>query len=182
MADAWFLHRGDVYLVTTEMRPHEGMEPLEPEEASLTLRELAATGRLSEARRVFVGRASGDVASYGVHDELTMQLWVFRNRRLRLVPAVVAPGEETIPPDGSDGDESEVEPEKHWVEVQLKDRNGEPLVNAQCRIERPDGVVVEAATDSQGSLRVTDIAELGQCKVSFPQLEEFVRKASQSAS
>ncbi len=68
------------------------------------------------------------------------------------------------------------EPELHWVEITFHDADGNPLADAQVEIERPDGVTHEGRTNGAGVLRVSDISMAGECKVSFPELEPWVRQ------
>jgi hypothetical protein len=68
------------------------------------------------------------------------------------------------------------EPELHWVEITFHDADGNPLSDAQVSIERPDGVTHEGRTNGAGVLRVSDISVAGECKVSFPELEAWVRE------
>ena len=68
------------------------------------------------------------------------------------------------------------EPELHWVEITFHDADGNPLNDAQVKIERPDGVTHEGRTNAAGVLRVSDIAVAGECKVSFPELEPWARQ------
>lgn len=71
------------------------------------------------------------------------------------------------------------EPELHWVEITFHDADGNPLSDAQVRIERPDGVTHEGRTNAAGVLRVSDISVAGPCQVSFPELEAWVRQRFQ---
>lgn len=71
------------------------------------------------------------------------------------------------------------EDELHWVEITFHDADGNPLSDAQVKIERPDGVTHEGRTNGAGVLRVSDISVAGQCKVSFPELEPWARQRFQ---
>jgi hypothetical protein len=68
------------------------------------------------------------------------------------------------------------EPELYWVEITFHDADGNPLGDAQVKIERPDGVTHEGRTNAAGVLRVSDISVSGECKVSFPELEPWARQ------
>jgi len=81
--------------------------------------------------------------------------------------------------DLADAMELTPEPELHWVEITFHDADGNPLHDAQVRIERPDGVVHEGRTNGAGVLRVSDISVAGECKVSFPELEPWARQRFQ---
>jgi len=67
------------------------------------------------------------------------------------------------------------EPDTHWVELTFHDADGNPLANVDCRIERPDGIVHDGRTNAAGTLWVGDISVAGACRVSFPELEAYVR-------
>lgn len=71
------------------------------------------------------------------------------------------------------------EPELHWVEITFHDADGNPLTDAQVKIERPDGVTHEGRTNGAGVLRVSEISVAGECKVSFPELEPWARQRFQ---
>jgi len=75
---------------------------------------------------------------------------------------------------------TEDEPELHWVQITFHDADGTPMADAQCRIELPDGVVHEGRTNAAGVLRVADISMAGPCKVSFPELEAYVRQRAEA--
>jgi hypothetical protein len=68
------------------------------------------------------------------------------------------------------------EPELHWVEITFHDADGNPLPDAAVSIERPDGVTHEGRTNAAGVLRVSEISVAGPCKVSFPELEAWIRE------
>jgi len=68
------------------------------------------------------------------------------------------------------------EPELHWVEITFHDADGNPLDDAQVKIERPDGVTHEGRTNAAGVLRVSEISVAGECKISFPELEPWARQ------
>lgn len=81
--------------------------------------------------------------------------------------------------DLSDAMDLTPEPELHWVEITFHDADGNPLGDAQVKIERPDGVTHEGRTNGAGVLRVSDISVAGECKVSFPELEPWARQRFQ---
>jgi hypothetical protein len=109
-------------------------------------------------------------------DEYTPDLALYR--RVRVAIALdLSPVEELV--DLADAIDITDEPALHWVEITFHDADGNPLADAQCRIERPDGVVHEGRTNAAGALRVAEIAVAGPCKVSFPELEAYVRQRFQ---
>jgi hypothetical protein len=81
--------------------------------------------------------------------------------------------------DLADALEAAPEDEIHWVEITFHDADGNPLHDAQVRIERPDGVTHEGRTNGAGVLRISDISVAGECKVSFPELEPWARQRFQ---
>jgi hypothetical protein len=60
---------------------------------------------------------------------------------------------------------------KHWIEVALKDPEGNPVRFARYRIELPDGSTTEGALDAAGVARVAGLDAAGNCKISFPRLD-----------
>lgn len=60
---------------------------------------------------------------------------------------------------------------KHWIEVVLRDADGDPVRFARYRIELPDGTVSEGSLDGAGVARVAGLDAAGTCKISFPQLD-----------
>lgn len=81
--------------------------------------------------------------------------------------------------DLADAAELTTDPELHWVEITFHDADGNPLADAQVKVERPDGVTHEGRTNGAGVLRVSDISVAGECKVSFPELEPWARQRFQ---
>ncbi len=61
------------------------------------------------------------------------------------------------------------QPAQSWVEIKLKDSEGNPASDEACRVVTSDGRVLEGTLDSHGRARVQDIKK-GQCKISFPNL------------
>jgi len=67
------------------------------------------------------------------------------------------------------------EPEEHqaeetFVEIVLVDGDGEPVANAEYRIELPDSSIAEGVLDDQGKARIEHISP-GQCVVTFPSFD-----------
>ena len=57
-----------------------------------------------------------------------------------------------------------------WVEVRLVDEDGEPVADAEYRIELPDGSVMTGRLDQDGKARFDSIVP-GTCKVSFVEID-----------
>lgn len=172
MRDAWFLHEGEVYLATAARAP-AGYTRVDGEEAALVLR-LAAARSPFELRRAFpAGRLHSEaLAPTSIPEDPADEVRLYRMRRLALVP--IEPQVEDLSDLAPPVEPPPTEPVKHWIEVRMSDRAGAPLANAPCRIERPDGAIVEGRTDSQGALRLTDITTMGPCRVSFPDLQTYI--------
>jgi hypothetical protein len=65
---------------------------------------------------------------------------------------------------------------KSWIEIKMVDENNRPVTGMGYRITLPDNTVAEGALDDKGSARIDGI-EKGNCKVSFPKLDqEFWKK------
>lgn len=62
------------------------------------------------------------------------------------------------------------ESDDHWVEVELLDESGEPVVGELCRITLPDDRELLQRTDRNGLVRV-DRSIAGSCTICFPELD-----------
>jgi len=59
----------------------------------------------------------------------------------------------------------------HYIEVELKDDAGTPVVGEPCEITLPDGKKVTRSTDKNGLIRVNKI-DAGNCKIRWTQLDQ----------
>jgi len=55
-----------------------------------------------------------------------------------------------------------------WIEIELVDREGQPMAGEPYRILLPDGSAVRGVLDQNGEARVEGI-DPGDCEVTFPQ-------------
>lgn len=62
---------------------------------------------------------------------------------------------------------------KSWIEIELKDDDGNPVAGEAYRVEVPDGSLAEGSLDEKGFARVEGI-DPGTCKVSFPNRDKEV--------
>lgn len=60
---------------------------------------------------------------------------------------------------------------KSWIEIELKDEDGNPVPGERYRITLPDGSITEGTLDEKGLARVDHI-DPGECQVTFPNLDE----------
>jgi len=75
----------------------------------------------------------------------------------------------------SDEEDSE---EKHWIEIELVDGEGNPVPGEEYEIKMPDGEMVASGTlDEKGKARVEGI-DPGTCKITFPKLDKDAWKSS----
>lgn len=82
------------------------------------------------------------------------------------VNSVVAPCDGPVPPPVV------VSPDKkHWIEIALVDKNGNPIPEEKYAITLPGGAVVTGNLNSKGRARVEGI-DPGTCKVTFPDLDQ----------
>jgi hypothetical protein len=65
---------------------------------------------------------------------------------------------------------AEQDDDSHWIEVELVDESGAPVVGERCRIALPDGTERFEKTNRDGLIRV-DRTVAGQCTISFPDLD-----------
>ena len=62
---------------------------------------------------------------------------------------------------------------KHWVEILMVDKEGNPVSGVAYRIRVPGGQVVEGSLDGKGRARVDGI-DAGSCQITFPGLDTDV--------
>lgn len=68
-------------------------------------------------------------------------------------------------------EEKKKEEAQSWIELELKDSDGEAVANEQYKVVCPDGTVKQGSTDGSGKARIDNIKP-GLCKISFPNLDE----------
>ncbi|HLY16855.1 MAG TPA: type VI secretion system tip protein VgrG [Bryobacteraceae bacterium] len=79
-------------------------------------------------------------------------------------PASDAPTHDPNAPENQD--------KKHWIEIKLKDQEGNPVPGEPYKITLPDGsTVADGTLDDKGYARVDNI-DPGSCKVTFPNLDK----------
>ena len=65
-------------------------------------------------------------------------------------------------------EESEDEDEVHWIGIELKDSDGNPVPGEDYLIKLPDGTKVSGWLDDEGKAKVENITQGGNAEVSFP--------------
>ena len=60
-------------------------------------------------------------------------------------------------------------PKKSWIEIRLRDQDGDPVPGEDYKVVAPDGRELTGKLDQKGFARVDGI-DPGQCKVTFPRL------------
>jgi len=60
---------------------------------------------------------------------------------------------------------------KHFVEVELKDESGAPVVGETCEITLPNGKKATKSTNKDGLIRIDKI-DAGNCKIRWPNLDQ----------
>lgn len=74
------------------------------------------------------------------------------------------------PPPKKSGQKSSKKEEKKktdWIEVEVTDEDGKPMIGEKYEIELPDGFVRRGVTDMKGKVKLQGI-DPGQCKITFP--------------
>jgi hypothetical protein len=61
--------------------------------------------------------------------------------------------------------------EKHWLEIELIDDDGNPVAGELYFIELPDGSTLSGTTDAEGRARIEDV-DPGSAQVSFPNMDK----------
>lgn len=74
----------------------------------------------------------------------------------------------------TEGMEEEEVQATHTLELELVDEDDEPVANEPYRVELPDGEVVQGRLNAQGRALLTGILASGNCRVTFPRLDESV--------
>lgn len=114
-------------------------------------------------------------ATFRVDDRLAM---------LRIVDALVAQGrlhadarsslrggaqaQEYVPNQAAEPEEQEVVNEElGWIEIELKDEDGDPVPKAKYELTLPDGTKKTGRLNAEGFARVNNIPD-GECQVCFP--------------
>ena len=60
---------------------------------------------------------------------------------------------------------------EHWIEVLLVGEDDEALSGVRCRIVLPNGNAIVRTTDRFGLVRIDGVEEMGECEISFPDLD-----------
>jgi type VI secretion system secreted protein VgrG len=82
-------------------------------------------------------------------------------------PAGSTPGGENT----HDENAEENKDKTHWIEVELKDESGAPVIGESCEITLPNGKKATKSTDKNGLIRVNKI-DPGNCTVRWIDLDQ----------
>ena len=74
--------------------------------------------------------------------------------------------EEQAKNDSSDDEET------HWIGIELKDEEGNPVPHEEFRVKLPDGKIIPGWLDDEGKAKVEGIPKGGQVEVSFPRIHK----------
>lgn len=84
----------------------------------------------------------------------------------------LAEGEVPADTAGHEFEESEpTEQKTSWIEMELRDDEGNPVAFERCRIKTTDGRVIERSTGEDGVLHIHGIKP-GDCEITFPNLDK----------
>jgi hypothetical protein len=82
-------------------------------------------------------------------------------------------GKQPVQPYSKEEQEAKAEDKPvHWIEIELIDENDQPVAGERYKITLPDGSVDEGSLDDKGKARIDSIADAGDCKISFPELDQ----------
>jgi hypothetical protein len=59
----------------------------------------------------------------------------------------------------------------HWIEIELRDEDGNPVANEAYKVKLPSGEINTGYLNSDGFGRLDGIADAGTCQVSFPNID-----------
>lgn len=76
------------------------------------------------------------------------------------------PGQDGAAPDDSD------RKTLHWVEIELKTDQGDPVAGEPYQITLPDGRVASGTLDDKGLARIDGLPDAGECQVTFPKRDK----------
>ena len=79
---------------------------------------------------------------------------------------------ESDDPAAESGAEAEEESESHWIGIELKDEEGNPIPGAVYKVRLPDGKMMRGRLDDNGKVKLENIPEGGTAEVKFPQIHE----------
>ena len=60
---------------------------------------------------------------------------------------------------------------KHWIQIELVDKENKPVKGEDFKLSLPDGTVIEGSLDEHGRSRIEGI-DPGTCTVTFPNLDK----------
>ncbi len=62
--------------------------------------------------------------------------------------------------------------DEHFIEIEVVDEQDSPVTGLRYEIELPNGQVADGTLDEKGVARVDKIPEPGDCKITFPDLDQ----------
>lgn len=71
----------------------------------------------------------------------------------------------------SEESQDKKEEETTWVEIQLKDKKGNPVPNEKYEVKLADGSVRSGTMDKDGKARIAGVKP-GSCEVRFPKVDK----------
>jgi hypothetical protein len=151
------------------------------EAMAVVRRALSVPHAVTRLRELLARRTSQDLGRMDDWDVLDLVARYLASGELRAVWSIVLKArrvafedKETKDLDDSFvlGPSDEVRTQWTWIEVFLEDEECRPMSGQRCKITLPDGTVNETVTDGGGFARVSNIVNPGQCKITFPDLDQ----------
>jgi hypothetical protein len=181
MTNEWLLKDASAAYIIFRWRPLQADEKAAefiptPALISSWLDNLSLQTFIREMYEAAYGKPVGKALDYNRKRELVNQLESAFQRRLLIClrASRVVPGAKTV-----EGEKAPPPPKpapppptktKTWIEIELVDDKGKPVVGERYRIILPDGSQEEDRLDGHGRARINNL-DPGECQISFPDID-----------
>lgn len=122
----------------------------------------AAGGAAPAAARLRSAAAASPRGAADAPSRISPRGWAAR--RTSAAPPAPAPRPSPTPPPAA--------APTYWVEIQLLGEDDKPIADVDYRLELPDKTIVTGRLDGAGLARHDGLAQGGDCRICFPQLDK----------